>query len=189
MPTTVACLGWGSLVWDPRDLPIRQRWVTTGPLVKAEFLRESRDKRITLVLHDSAAAVQSLWCLMAVDSLDEATDRLASREGISKSNVSIHVGRWSHGAVSPRCINELDLWASLNRVEHVVWTALPPKIGGAEKCATCDEVLMHLSGLEGSERDNAERYVRRAPAQIDTAYRRAIAAQLSWTPIRDPIAQ
>lgn len=177
--TMIACLGWGSLIWDPKNLPIRRSWFNDGPLVRVEFLRQSKDQRITLVLHDSVKLVRSLWALMAVDDPGDARKKLAEREGTSEQDIE----HWSRGEREPasRCIIDLDAWATSRGIQDVVWTALPPKF----KCEvhpppTRDEVVEHLSGLRGPERATAERYVRHAPRQIDTEYRRRIEAQLGW---------
>lgn len=178
----IACLGWGSLVWDARELPIHRQWFADGPLVKVEFLRQSRDKRITLVLHSSAESVRSLWALMSVSSLDEAKKALAAREGIPEKNIPEHIGCWSRGKADPPCIIEIGAWALGKGIEHAVWTALPPKFRDEnDKCPSPDEVVAHLSELRGAERDNAEKYVRCAPMQIDTPYRQFIEAHLGWS--------
>lgn len=179
----IACLGWGSLIWDTRELPIQRQWFMDGPLVKVEFLRQSKDNRITLVLHSSANPVRCLWALMTVQSPNEAKKALANREGISKNNITKHVGYWSQDDANPSCITEIKLWAAARGIEHVVWTALPPKFKGSnDSCPSPDDVLEHLSGLRGPERDNAANYIRKAPMQIDTLYRRQIEAHLHWYP-------
>ena len=179
--STVACLGWGSLVWDPRELPIQREWFLDGPLIRVEFTRQSRDGRITLVLDDSALPVRSLWALMAVTDLASARAALREREGVLEKNERRHIGGWSLGEANPPCVAELDAWAHAHGVQHVVWTALPPKFNEVEQRPTEEQVLSYLADLVGARRDNAERYIRRTPRQVDTAYRRRVEAALQWT--------
>ena len=177
----IACLGWGSLVWDARELPIHRQWFDDGPLIKVEFLRQSRDNRITLVLHSSAEPVRSLWALMSVRTLDEGKKALAVREGISDENITKYIGSWSLGNADLACIVNIGAWATSRGVEHIVWTALPPKFKAVnDKIPSPEDVVTHLSELTGPARDNAEKYIRRAPKQIDTTYRRYIEARLGW---------
>ena len=177
----IACLGWGSLVWDPRELPIQRQWFQDGPLVPVEFLRQSKDGRITLVLHESAVPVRSLWAVMDCCDLSEAREALCKREGIEKTCEKwIHV--WQPGMDAPKLIPDMPRWAESHGLHGVVWTALPPKFDGKNDVVpSCEQVIGHLSQLVGTKRDNAERYVRNASRQIDTLYRRQVEAKLGWT--------
>lgn len=183
--TRIACLGWGSLVWDPRDLPIQREWFRDGPFVQVEFTRKSEDGRITLVLEHSARDVRSLWALMDSPDLAYAREALRCREGISRKNEGQHIGNWSSGDPSPTSIPDLSSWAVANTIDHVVWTALSSKFDATLQTPTAEQVIGYLKGLVGTKRDHAEQYVRRAPRQIDTAYRRLIEAELNWIPL-DP---
>jgi len=61
--------------------------------------------------------------------------------------------------------------------------SLPAKFGGFERTPSAEEVIGYLRGLApGDMRSEAERYVRRAPRQIDAPLRRRLAAELNWTP-------
>jgi hypothetical protein len=180
----IACLGWGSLVWDPRDLPVQRQWFTDGPFVQVEFLRQSRDGRMTLVLDPSASPVRSLWAVMNMTVLDEAGEALRKREDIPESNAAKHIRAWSKGGIGPGLVLDLPQWAESRGINSVVWTALPPKFDDKNRrVPTVQEVVSYLSGLTGRTRDNAEQYIRYAPRQIDTPYRRRIEAALQWTPL------
>ncbi len=180
----IACLGWGSLVWDARTLPIQRGWFDDGPFVKVDFLRQSDGGRITLVLDPSATATptRSLWAIMDNMELENAKEALRMRESIPK-NGAHNIGSWSRGAAAPALIVELPAWAEAHGIGSVVWTALPPKFQNQDgRVPTADEVVAYLRSLTGRVREDAERYIRRAPAQIDTPYRRKIEAALNWTP-------
>lgn len=179
--TIIACLGWGSLVWDPRELPIQRQWYVDGPLIQIEFARQSLDGRITLVLEQNATPVRSLWALMDTPEIATASEALRLREGISARDHN-KIGSWSVGKATPQLVLGLPEWADARGVQGVVWTNLPPKFDGSEKTPSEEEVLHYLSQLNGAKRGYAERYVRMAPKQIDTEYRRRIEAVLHWTP-------
>lgn len=179
--TTIACLGWGSLVWDPRELPIQRHWFDDGPFIHVEFARQSQDGRITLVLTQTESPVRSLWAVMDATELASAKMALREREGILQKNEECHIGAWSSGQPSPALIPKLAEWAEAQGAQHVVWTNLPPKFNGYDTAPTVEQVVHYLSELNGAKRDNAERYIRLAPKQIDTAYRRRIEATLQWT--------
>jgi hypothetical protein len=181
---TIACLGWGSLVWDARELPIRSGWFNDGPLVSVEFLRQSQDGRITLVIAEGVEPVQVLWTLMDTTSVEDARRALGKREGIREKNWSRYIGSWqrSDGA-APAVIPTLSQWAESKELDAVIWTALAPKFRGEDGYrASADEVCSYLVGLDDQPRNLAEEYVRKAPLQIDTPIRRSIEATLRWIP-------
>ncbi len=176
---TIACLGWGSLIWDPRTLPIRRHWYNDGPFIPVEFARQSNDGRITLVVVQGVRLMRSLWALMDTGDLNDAVDKLAEREGVTNKQ---WIGRWNSGDPSPESIPTLAEWAKAHGIDAAVWTALPAKFGGEERTPSADEVVDYLKTLDGTARDEAAKYVRRAPRQIDTDYRRKIEAALGWKP-------
>ncbi|NSM75139.1 hypothetical protein [Klebsiella variicola] len=176
----IACLGWGSLIWEPRGLPVQGKWSEDGPLISVEFARQSLDGRITLVLVEADRLVPSLWAIMESVDLTSSIEALRCREGIPIKNIEKHVCRWSAGQPSPKLIPGLSEWADTNNVDHVIWTGLPPKFNGKETLPTAETIVKYLEQLSGEQRDRAEQYIRRAPRQIDTMYRRIIELSLQW---------
>lgn len=180
----IACLGWGSLVWDPRSLPVRREWFTDGPLLPIEFARKSRDDRVTLVLLDKAPVNRSLWALMSVSELQPAKEALADREGMTGNDKTKHIGCWSINEKPAGVgVAEIAKWARNIRIEAVIWTALPASFGNEHGSDLEDKVIAHLRSLPHERRQNAERYVRRTPRQIDTEVRRRIERELGWFPL------
>lgn len=184
--TAIACLGWGSLVWDPRELPIQRQWFDDGPLIHVEFARQSQDGRITLVLTETLNPVRSLWAVMDATDLSSARTDLRKREGILEKNEAKHIGTWATGQPSPPLIPGLARWADAHGVAYVVWTNLPPKFNENETTPSAEQVVKYLGGLTSAQRDVAKRYVRSTPRQIDTEYRRRIEAALQWTALDAP---
>lgn len=177
----IACLGWGSLVREPRQLPIRREWFKDGPFAPVEFCRQSRDGRITLVIEPKAEPVRVLWAHMLPNTLEDAQKALRDREGISDKNWASRIGSWTSGGSPPPDIPELPRWAEERSLDAVIWTALPPKFGDEERPLSAEEVIAYLRALLGTVRDYARQYVERAPRQIDTDYRRQIEAALGWS--------
>lgn len=177
----IACLGWGSLVWDPRALPVHRGWFNDGPFGRVEFARQSKDGRVTLVLHREADFVRLLWAQMDATDLQLAREALREREDIRAENWTDLIGSWQPNSPEPPLIAALPAWASAHGVDAVIWTSLRPKFDGKDRVPTEDEASAYLKGLRGAKRDNAERYIRCTPPQIDTKYRRTFEADLGWT--------
>jgi hypothetical protein len=177
----IACLGWGSLVWDPRELPIRREWFKDGPFAPVEFTRQSGDGRMTLVIDPRATPLRVLWALMVPSDLPEATKALCNREGIEDKNCSTRIGSWQARGAAPGSIPGLPAWAEAHELEAVVWTALGPKFGTENRPPNMQEVIEYLRGLRGAAREHAKQYFERTPRQIDTDYRRHVEAALGWS--------
>jgi len=160
----IACLGWGSLVWDPRELPVLRTWFEDGPLLPIEFARESNDGRITLVLAEDQSLVRSLWALMSVPDHASAREALRAREGIPSENLKKHVGLWTRETgANGFCADAIGQWAEGLGLDAVVWTALPPGLHKARGIVPrIDEIILRLHRLTPAASRNAENYVRRA---------------------------
>lgn len=186
----IACIGWGSLVWDPRTLPCAEEWRNDGPLLPVEFARESGDKpetrRITLVICDGAQPVPTCWTQLRADIIDDARKALAVREyeRASRQWTEKYIGfcDLQTGAQSGREAATIAAWAAAAGLRGAVWTDLPCGFRDKRKTMpSMDEVIAYLSSLDGPARDGAEEYVRRAPAQVATRYRQQIVEALGWS--------
>lgn len=183
----IACLGWGSLIWDPKSIPIRGNWFNDGPNLPIEFARESANGRITLVLANVDYQVRSMWALLSSENLDGAKKALAAREGISEENIKFSIGFWDgkSGESYGLRTKEIGAWAEHLNIDAVVWTNLKCGFKGKGNRGTmpsCADILEHLQSLPSESTKVAKEYICKAPIQIDTEYRKQIQENLGWQP-------
>lgn len=180
----IACLGWGSLVWDPRDLPVQRKWFEDGPLLPIEFARQSSDGRLTLVIvpANKGVMVRSLWTLFTVHTVHDAREALRKREGVPERYRGL-ITVWPCGdqiASDPSSISD---WMKELKIDAVVWTGLLPLFRKKVQVPTEDEAVAYLRQLRNGNRQRAEQYIRMTPRQIDTPYRRRFELEFGWTPL------
>ncbi|MFA6407790.1 MAG: hypothetical protein WCV80_03745 [Candidatus Paceibacterota bacterium] len=173
----IACLGWGSLIWDSRELGVpRDQWRQDGPSLPIEFTRFSSDGRVTLIIDFKAKAVNVLWAELDLESLEQTVCLLAKREGTRCQSIrSTRASDTDGDEVRRSVIN----WLKSKKLDAAVWTGLSYKDGVRPSVI---QVLEHLEKLEGCDKERAEEYIRKAPRQIFTEYRQAIESKFSWTP-------
>lgn len=180
----IVCLGWGSLIWNPGGLPIIDGWKTDGPMLPVEFARQSNSRLITLVIVPGKKPVQTLWAKLSSKNISDAKIALCDRERIPQSNLGIHIGSIERGDNNSGDDIKKNIynWMEPLGFDAVIWTALPPKFNGmTDIVPTKEQLIAYLSSLEDKTKKEAEDYIRKAPSQIDTEYRKYIESCLGWT--------
>jgi len=167
----VVCLGWGSLIWDPRELKIsRNEWFRDGPELPIEFTRISSDNRITLIIDRYAEIkVPSLWAPMETEDIKDAIYSLKQREKIT-STALIH-----NIQITEEPNNEITLfikkWMEVKSVDAVIWTGLSYSKKTNFARPSVDDLKIHLRNLSAEDFNKAKEYITNAPSQIITRYR------------------
>ena len=88
----IACLGWGSLIWNSGELNIpREKWNQDGPALPIEFARKSSDGRATLIIDDRAKSQTVFWVELEQKDMDSARCLLAKREGTKFENIHMQI--------------------------------------------------------------------------------------------------
>ncbi len=177
----IACLGWGSLIWNPAGIKIQHHWFEDGPILPVEFTRISNNNRVTLVIDKEAKPVRTLWALMTTDSLGEAKVSLKIREGIKKDSLIHSIGK-DENSENAVHLTVKD-WLIEKDIDYAIWTGLSFSKKTDNQRPSIDKIIEHLNSIDLRECKAAEEYIRKAPKQIDTEYRRKIELKLGWTPI------
>lgn len=177
----VAVIGWGSLIWDPRDLELASEWLTDGPMLPMEFARFSSRDRLTLVLTEGVPEQSTLWAISASDPFEEASTDLEARERCGPKGI----GSWPRlaGGSSIRTYDAaLEAWVGGKRLDGAVWTALGTTDASKKRGLLSEDArLEYPRALERDGRAAAAReYIERAPAQIRTPFRELVKRELGW---------
>lgn len=175
---SIAVLGWGSLVWDPRGLPLEGDWQIGGPTLPIEFSHISRDCRLTLVIDPSnGVPVPTRHSLSTRDSLNDAISDLLAREETIRENIGYVCLRQpaEHSTVHQPAAEIIRTWARKFAFDAAIWTDLAPnfhqKTGDKFSPARAEE---YLRGLPRGAAFRAREYIVRAPAEVDTPVRRRL---------------
>ena len=184
----IAIIGWGALIWDPRDLPREGIWQDDGPDLRIEFSRISKDGRLTLVIDPSdGSPVRTKYVLSPRTSLDDAIEDLRSREGTSTrwiGWVNVVGGTSSNKDWRDQIHvhSTIACWSKEKRFEGAVWTALLPNFKKElQKQFTINNALCYLKKLPENVRREALRYIKNAPACVQTRLREVVVKKFSGT--------
>ena len=188
----IAILGWGSLIWDKRDLPIVDDWQEGGPVLRIEFSRISGDGRLTLVIDEQdGVEVTTLYGHAESGNLNDAIASLRKRENnppkerIGFVNLVNNAERdWSREQ-HPGACDAIKGWAHAHNWEAIVWTGLISNF--AEKFGepfSAPAAFLYFNGLSGETKARAIEYIQNAPTEIDTPFRRLALAAAN--PHREP---
>lgn len=180
----IAVLGWGSLIWDRRDLMLAQTFKPNGPSLPVEFSRVSLDRRLTLVIDEAHGTpctthVAASGCL----DLDQAIDNLRRREGMPSADGIGFVDTREHtrGDTAwerhPRAVLAIEHWALRQGYAAVIWTALTSNFHEPDKAGrpfSVTAALDYLAALNAERLARALQYFRNAPPEIRTPLRAAV---------------
>jgi len=178
----IACIGWGSLIWSPRALKSNNEWFEDGPLLPIEFTRISSDDRVTLIIDEFANPIRTYWSTMKTQDMEEAIASLQERE---KADFQFIHWTTTHKKVKTKIEQTVMDWLEQKQLDAAIWTGLGYSEKTGEKRPIIGEIFIHLQKLDGSPAGKiAEEYIRRAPRQTQTAYRKQIEQRFGWTPIK-----
>jgi hypothetical protein len=192
---SIAILGWGSLIWDTKHKGAAEfarwhgPWLDDGPMLSLEFSRisvKSRPGALTLVIdraHGTVCRVK--YCFSKRSKPEEVFEDLRTREDMPRredGGVPRTIGRAFRGIGVPVCrdgdsLSEIQDWARRKEIDVVVWVDLSGNFENEKKVSySVAAALEHLATIEDDVLSATREYVNRAPACVQTEFRRAFEA-------------
>ncbi len=182
----IAVLGWGSLLWNPKDLAVEGEWQPDGPHLPIEFARVSgkNKDRLTLVCLEGAPWIRTYWINSRKAHLSDARENLRVREGKRVDLVDIgYAARDGCSWITP--IHQIDEtmreWLAIKKeLDAVIWTGLGSNfLRETQKSFSVDQGVKWLRELV--DQRGAEEYIRKAPPQTNTRLREQCRVSFGWT--------
>jgi hypothetical protein len=185
----IAVIGWGSLIWDLDDLApkVSGSWMMgAGPVMPFEFSRISPKRKHALAV--CIDPVQGSPCATSAivsvrDDIHHAAEDLRARERAQHIDfIGLYCAR--SGTLRSR-IPEISPvvrdWCARTGAAGAVWTDLDDNFEGVHGIPfTIEAAVAYLKALPEESREEAVRYITRAPTTTDTKLRRALVAEAWW---------
>lgn len=187
----IAVIGWGSLIWNPKDLNIIDKnpesWKNDGPELPIEFSRISIDGRLTLVISDEKdiKCVKTLWNYYNGNNLKVAKKDLVKREGCDVDEIgvlSLNQKKYSENNTNLKLKKWLDIIGTQYKIESIVWANLQSNFADKGYTKTIEEnIFNYLNTLKDKPDiwEVTKNYILKTPSQIQTQYRSEIEKYLN----------
>ena len=184
----IAVIGFGSLLWDLDDLApkVSGEWkMYEGPILPLEFSLVSRKRHYALALvidYGDGAPCPTCVIDSVRSEIGAAIVDLANRERMEPANIGF-VDRNTGESHSHReeTRNTFWNWIEDSTYDGAVWTDgernFEALTGRAFSLQTAQD---HLRSLQGISLEEARRYIRNAPARVETPLRRALEGAPWW---------
>ena len=184
----IAVIGFGSLLWDLDDLApkVSGEWkMYEGPILPLEFSLVSRKRHYALALvidYGDGAPCPTCVIESVRSEIGAAIVDLANRERMEPTNIGF-VDRNTGASHSHReeTRNTFWNWIEDSTYDGAVWTDgernFEALTGRAFSLKTAQD---HLRSLQGISLEEARRYIRNAPARVETPLRRALEGAPWW---------
>lgn len=173
----IVFLAWGSLIWEPRDLPLATNWCESGCILPIEFscISTSRHGALTLVVDPvHEVPVPTQFAISARSNLNQAIRDLRLREGTeNKRNIGFvnllsNSQRTRHESVA----STIRTWAGEQHFDAAVWADFPSnfeeRVG---EVFSVEYAVAYLQRLPQIGQIAAREYIERAPIGLQTPVR------------------
>jgi hypothetical protein len=181
---TIAILSWGSLIWEPQQLPLSSEWKTGGPLLPIEFSRISDNRKLTLVIDPVHGVICPTWFAFSPrESLAAAIEDLRLREGTVPEYIGyVDIERQQTSlSTHPQQVDITDKvqqWCHSYQIPIAIWTALTSNFRSRLGVDfSLEAAIDYLKHLPAADQQSSLAYIHNTPTEIDTPLRRSVAAE------------